>query len=292
VSNMSTGSDRFALRQWTRDSPKQKVKGLVGSVLMRLFPVRAKALKECDFTHCGRRRSVLNRLIGAGVAYRALRRRDFGSLADYHRQFWGGEHAKAYHDAFPERFQAVFLRYYVPLIDELERFLKTRAAMTTFCEIGSGGGLLIDYLAKRFEHAERLIGIDLDAVTTAAARKAFPDPRMEFVAANALAYLETHGRPNWVYLTQNGVLEYFEPEAVERFFRLVAKLKPAAVALIEPVGMNHDLDTQPASWPYGQEFGFSHNYPYLLEKHGFQVMYRQEELVFGMRVILILAAIS
>ncbi|NQU41030.1 MAG: class I SAM-dependent methyltransferase [Lentisphaerae bacterium] len=281
--------DRFSLRQWSQDSAKQKAKGWLGRVLMRLFPARAALLQKSDFTHHGRRASLLNRLIGAGIAYQALRHRDFGRLGEYHRKFWGGEHAKAYHADAPERFEAVFLRYYTPLIDALEGVLEPAGIGATFCEIGSGAGLLVDYLARRFTSAERLIGIDLDPVTTAEARAAFPDSKLEFIAADALDYIGAHGRPNWVYLTQNGVLEYFDPDAIERFFRLVAAQKPAVVALIEPVGMNHDLDAQQDSCPYGQEFGFSHNYPYLLEKNGFRIVYRHEELVFGVRFLLILA---
>jgi len=288
----SANGDRYALRQWIEDSPRQKAKGLLGSVLMTVFPARAAALRRSDFTHHGRRASLLNRLIGAGIAYRALRDKDFDSLADYHRKFWGGERAKAFHDKAPVRFDAAFRKFYTPVIDELEAFLGTNGKLSTFCEIGSGSGLLMDYLAKRFEQVERLIGIDLCETTSAAAREAYPDPRMEFVAGDALEYIREKGRPNWVYLTHNGVLEYFEPEAVKRFLDLVADSKPAAVVLIEPIGLNHDLDTQTESWPYGQEFSFSHNYPYLLEQRGFRVVYRHEVTVYGVRVILVLASIE
>ncbi|MBT3294595.1 MAG: class I SAM-dependent methyltransferase [Verrucomicrobia bacterium] len=286
------GSDRFSLRDWRQDSAKQKIKRLIGAVLVRLFPRRAAMLRENSFTHHGRRLSLLNRMIGAGIGYGALQAGDYETLGEYHRNFWGGQHAKAYHDDAPERFESVFLRYYTPLIDELERCLATRGGVPTLCEIGSGAGLMMDYLARRFKAVKRLIGVDLDAVTTAAARQAFPDPRMEFVAADALDYIEQNGQPDWVFLTQNGVLEYFPPDALDRFFRLVAGLAPAAVALIEPVARNHDLATRTESTPYGQEFGFSHNYPHRLAQHGFQVLYQHEERVFGMRTLMILATID
>ncbi|MBC8217135.1 MAG: hypothetical protein H8E73_01605, partial [Planctomycetes bacterium] len=88
----------------------------------------------------------------------------------------------------------------------------------------------------------------------------------------------------------NGVLEYLPPESVDRYFALIAGLKPAAVVLIEPIGLNHDLDTQPESWPYGQEFSLSHNYPHRLRQAGFEIKYQHEVNVYGVRVILILAA--
>jgi hypothetical protein len=284
-----TNSDRYALRQWEHDSLKQKAKGVLGSLLMLLFPRRAKAVLEDDFTHSGRRASLLSRLIGAGIAYRELHRRDFGRLAAHHKRYWGGARAKAYHDDAPGRFESVFVRYHMPLIDRLEEFLKDHPQTKTLCEIGSGAGLVADHLAERFDFLDRYIGVDLDPVTVAAARETYSHPKLEFVAGDAVEYVETHAEPNWVYFTQNGVLEYFEPEAVERLLRVVSSRQPATMALIEPVGLNHDLEAQPESWPYGQEFSFSHNYPHLLEKHGFELLFRQEVMVCGYRYMLMLA---
>lgn len=292
MSELVKRSDRFALRQWKHDSIKQKAKGLLGEMLLPLFPARAKALGEHGFTHHGATFSVLDRLIVAGMAYRALRRKEFGRLGEYHRKFWGGEQAKVHHDHAQDRFTTVFLKYYTPLIDELEGFMATRERPAAMCEIGSGAGLLLDYLATRFSEVERFIGLDLDPVTTEETRRAFPDPRLEFVTADAVDYIEKHGVSNWIYLTHNGVLEYFAPDILERLLRQIAALRPAAIALIEPVGKDHDFETQTDSWPYGQEFGFSHNYPHLLEKHGFRVLYRHEVDVYGVRVSLVLAEID
>jgi len=261
-------------------------------LLMRVFPARAARLREEYFTHHERHTSLLDRLIGCGIAYKALHGGSLGDLAQYHRQFWAGGNTEAFHDLAEERFEAAFLTFYTPVIDALEAFLDGRGETTTFCEVGAGIGLLLDYLAKRFDHVERLIGIDLSEATIKRNRDTFADPRMEFVAGDALEFIETHGQPNWVYLTHNGVLEYLQPEAVDRYFALIAGLEPATVVLIEPIGLNHDLDTQPESWPYGQEFSISHNYPYRLRQAGFEIHYRQEVNVYGVRVIMVLAAIS
>lgn len=254
-----------------------------------MFPGRAAALEAERFTHHGRQSSALDRLIGAGIAYRALRRKDFGRLAGCHLRFWSGAGSATFHAAAAERFDSVFLRHYAPLIDELERFLGHDGPMPTVCEIGSGSGLLMHYLAKRLSRVERFIGIDLCEATTTQARASCQDSRLEFVSGDAMDFIGANGGPNWVYITHNGVLEYFAPEAARRFFEMVSKLRPATLALIEPVGLDHDLDRQPESCPYGQEFAFSHNYPLLLKSNGFRIVYQHEEPVFDSRVLMILA---
>jgi hypothetical protein len=292
MNDTPTYGDRYALRRWPQEGLRQRAKGRLGLIAMRCFPARAARLREEYFTHHGRRTRLLDRLIGCGIAYQALRRGDLGNLAEYHRRFWAGSNTQAFHDSAEERFKAAFLTFYTPVIDALEQFLDDRGEMTTFCEVGAGVGLLLDYLAKRFDRVERLIGIDLSEATIQQNRETFSDPRMEFVAGDALEFIETHGQPNWVYLTHNGVLEYLQPETVDRYFALIAEWGPAAVVLIEPIGLNHDLDTQPESWPYGQEFSISHNYPYRLRQAGFDIQYQDEANVYGVRVILILATIG
>lgn len=289
MANQPVPSDRYALRQWEQDSARQKAKKILGLMLATLFRLRAAVLLEDNFTHHGRHVSLLDRLIGAGLAYRMLRARRFGELGYLHKRFWGGAKAKAYHDAAPDRFDSVFVRYHMPLIDKLETLLRAHREFKTLCEIGSGAGLVADYLAKRFDTITRYIAVDLDPATVAAARATYRHPKLEFVTGDATAYLNEHGASNWVLFTQNGVLEYFDPEAIDGFFTAVAALKPVTLALIEPVARDHDLETQFESWPFGQEFSFSHNYPYLLAQHGLRIIFREEVTVCGYRYLLMLA---
>jgi len=174
----SEHGDKYALRHWSQEGWRQKAKGLVGLLLMRMFPGRAAALRQGYFTHHGRHGRLLDRLIGCGIAYRALHSGDFEDLAEFHRRFWEGENTGAFHDTAEKRFKAAFLAFYTSVIDELEKFLDDGNTMTTFCEVGAGVGLLLDYLTKRFERVERFIGIDLSRATIEQNRETFTDPRL------------------------------------------------------------------------------------------------------------------
>lgn len=283
--------ERYSLRDWGKETSRQKAKGILGAAMAAIFRARAARLAEEDFTAHGRR-GLLDRLIGAGMAYRALRRGSLEDIAEYHRRYWGGKSGTAFHEEAPVRFEAAFKKFYTPVIDELEKFLPAHDSMSTICEIGTGAGLLLEYLAERFPQIKRLIGIDLSEETTAENRRKYPSSRMEFAAGDAAEYIKAHGEPNWVYVTHNGVFEYFAPEAVMEVLSLVAGLRPAALVTIEPLGLDHDLETQCESWPYGQEFSFSHNYPHMLKEAGFEILYRHEVNVYGVRVILLLSAIA
>jgi hypothetical protein len=89
------------------------------------------------------------------------------------------------------------------------------------------------------------------------------------------------------------VLEYFTQAEVRQLFTHIARrLGPALVSLCEPVGLDHDLDRDVASSPYGTEHSFSHNYLHLLREAGFQVLYSSDFRRGQHRLLRILARAS
>ena len=85
-----------------------------------------------------------------------------------------------------------------------------------------------------------------------------------------------HPLPGTVVFSNGGVLEYFSPANLERLFSTVAISSPAAIVLVEPAAPNHDLENQPESLVFGQEYSFSHNYRRRLIEAGFDVVFEQE----------------
>ncbi|MBV7337255.1 class I SAM-dependent methyltransferase [Chloroflexi bacterium TSY] len=247
------------------------------------MPARAESIKRDEFSFTsGQKRNWLDSLLRAGLIEQALAKGQSTTLEQYHYDFWQGERGHQYHSERQNRFEEIFLRHYAYLVDEINALVQTEPGYTTLCEIGSGSGQLLDYLAANVPAIERCIGIDLSEETTKTNQQTYSNPKLEFVAAGGLEWVEAHGQPNWIYLTHGGVLEYFSQENLELLLNHIGQtLAPAIFIAIEPVAVDHNLATELDSKPYGREFAFSHNYPHLFDKAHFHLkhmMYSHERL--------------
>jgi len=120
---------------------------------------------------------------------------------------------------------------------------------------------------------------------------------MVFEAADATQWIPEHASSNSVFVTNGGVFEYFLQEELETLFKFFAdQRKPAAVALVETIGTDHNLEREKDSLIYGREMSFSHNYPHLLEQAGFTIKHQSERVGFevdgGGRWIRVLAMVQ
>jgi len=203
-------------------------------------------------------------------------------IAEYHRNFWAGDYAKAYHDQNRHQFQEMFLDDFLGVVDELETVLEQNRSITTICEIGTGSGQLLDYLSNRLPTIKRFIGIDLSDATIRDNRERYPNDSIDWIAADAIEWIEQNAGPAWVFVSHRGVMEYFTQSQVESLFRFIAEKKsPAVLLVIEPVGLDHDLENQFESQPYGIEYSLSHNYPHLLRSAGFEVRHLKSKEYFS-----------
>lgn len=67
-----------------------------------------------------------------------------------------------------------------------------------------------------------------------------------------------------------------QKELEDIFQHIAQNLAPAIIGVIETLGVDHDLKNEKKSLLYGRELAFSHNYPHLLEKAGFSIVYHSE----------------
>ena len=221
--------------------------------------------------------SDLDRLMLSALRQRAARN---GSLeaftASQQRSFWSSAAAADFHATQEQYFEEWFLGHNLVLLTELERAL-TGGEFRTLCEIGCGTGNALDYLRRRLTGVEQFIGIDLSPEQIRRNEARFAAPDLSWVADDALQWVVANARPGWVFLSNNGVLEYFTQAAVQQLFtHIAARLGPALISLCEPVGLDHDLERDVDSSTYGTEHSFSHNYPHLLREAGFRLIYSSE----------------
>lgn len=248
--------------------------GLIGTALIPLMPERVEHIKQDEFTlvNEGERRNLIDTWLRAGLARQAFVKGDLDEVAEYHRKFWEGKGGKEYHDQNRAAFHNTFIPNFSFVIDDLNERLADQPEFKTLVEIGSGSGQMLDHLGQTVPTIDEFIGIDLSPDTIRDCQAEFTNPKLTWVAADGDVWVRENGQPHMVFVSHRGVLEYFPQKNLESLFRFIAtELSPTIFIAIEPVGIDHDLDKELDSTTYGREFSFSHNYPHLFAKTGFDV---------------------
>jgi len=144
-------------------------------------------------------------------------------------------------------------------------------------EVGAGDGLFLAHLSEAIPAIRALHGIDLNPAQVSTSRKIHgANTRLHFHHANIMDWLTEHPAPKTLLLTNGGVLEYLRRDELLDLFRTLKDSGPCAVAITETLGIDHQLETEAASYPYGLECSFSHNYPRILEEAGFTIRWQRD----------------
>lgn len=251
---------------------------LAGDCALTLFPSRVDEIRQQPFLP---NRSILDRVLRNGLLRRAYLERDHQLLRTFLAQYWG-TYAATFHEAWNDRFERLFLQHDKVVIDELERLIAEwgeETSLENLYEIGCGGGEVTRYLNERFPELKTIVGLDLGEEQIRKNRERFGESRPQFEAADAVAWIPENAQSNSIFVTNGGVLEYFLESEIDGMFQHIAKqLRPAAVVVIETIGSDHDLENETASLIYGREMAFSHNYPHLLRKNGFEIRHQSERV--------------
>lgn len=268
------------------NSWRRALKVGLGRLALALRPRQAQRLLE---RHDPTAFSFTDRLMLAAWVSRATAD-DWTTLSEIHQRFWAGQGGAIFNTA-PEiahRFDD-WLLHSRPLEFLRSEFGSQQCA--ALCEIGSGNGLALDYMSQQLATVPRFIGIDINTEATCRNTERWQDdPRLEFVTADAVEWIEEHAKTNWTYFANAGVLEYFPQPSVTRLYRHTAALAgPAWWVLTEPIHGDYDLATETDSRPQPPEFSFSHNHPHLLRQAGWEVVEQSETEVAGIRFLTVCA---
>ncbi len=257
-------------------STKEFVKQTVGSVLLPFMRKRAHHLARNEFSMTVGPRSFVDSCLRAALARKLLRENQVDVMSYYHQQFWTGDRGTEFHRHVRAQVLEVYEAHFKYLITELNQLIKDYPKLETLAEIGAGGGSFTNMLTQNVNGIDNWIGNDLSMDIIAENRKLYP--HIEWFAGDGKAWVETYGEPCTIFLTFRGVLEYFTQANLDAMFAYITEHhQPSAFVLVEPVALNHDLDTETESRAYGTEYSFSHNYPHLLTKNGYVI--RQQKLI-------------
>ncbi|UII76106.1 methyltransferase domain-containing protein [Flagellimonas sp. HMM57] len=255
----------------------------VGAFLVYIAPSKAKELASKGMTLVmDKDLTILEKLMRRAILRKLEKNGNFDTLADFHQNFWV-EKGDNFFTANDSQLENVFIPSCDFIFDLLKNQLtKETEKFTTIVEIGTGNGTVLNHLSHKFSQMDKLIGIDLNKTQTLKNKEKYKNnPRLEFVAGDGFDWLEKNGKSHTIFLTFMGVLEYFTENRLQAFFEAANNLGKIIFIAIEPNDSNHDLELNPRSKVYGPESSFSHNYPNLLKKAGFNLWHYSKKTFEG-----------
>jgi hypothetical protein len=254
------------------------IKGRSGKFLMRLLPAYATRIKAAPY------RQPLNavgKLIRNGLFFKAIEDQDHSLITRFLGDYWSSPVSDEFYTGFSHRYETLFLTYHSGIVREtLKAVEDTGNNYQQLVELGSGDGKILEHFSKELTSIPAFHGIDMNLPQTENNRQIYSHlPTLTFHHGDAGKWLRDHASPGTVVIANGGVLEYFtRPELLELLKFLAAKCSPCVVSLTESMAADHDLATEPATFPYGYELSLSHNYPALLKEAGFTIHYTHDRL--------------
>ena len=103
--------------------------------------------------------------------------------------------------------------------------------------------------------------------------------RLEFVNSDVLDWVKKEGRKNTIFMTSNGVFEYFTEQQLREFIEYTNSLGQVLFVTIEPTEIHHNFELNPNSTIYGMEKSFSHNYDKIFQDSGFKIIHHSKKIV-------------
>ncbi|WP_411844972.1 class I SAM-dependent methyltransferase [Roseibacillus persicicus] len=262
----------------TRDLPVEKrLKATAGRLLAVLTPAAAARVYQQPFT---RELKYHERLLRNARQHQAIEERDHETLHQFLIDYWSSPFSQEFFTTFTHRFEELFLRFHTDIVVNLAKQLAAlpEHQEVNLVEVGCGDGKVLEYLADRLPRVKHLTGLDLSEEEIAKCRERYPSrKRIAFTAEDVFDWLEANSDTALVFFTNGGVLEYFTRRQLERLFVLLRnRPQPTWIALTETLALDHCLDKEPETFPYGRELAFSHNYSALLSESGFQEVWRRD----------------
>ena len=197
----------------------------IGSLFILLDPKKADELAKAGMTVQMQHLNLTfkERLMRKAILRTTKRKREFDLLAEFHQNYWKKKGA----DFFSET-QSRLVNNYLPnceFVFEILRkqLVKESDQFHTLVEIGTGNGIVLNYLSQGFTQFKKLIGIDLsDVQIQKNIEKYSENPRLEFETGDAFHWIDTHKNDYTCFLTFHGVLEYFTEERLQIFLNKIS----------------------------------------------------------------------
>ncbi len=267
---------------------QQLAKFCAGATLARLFPNRTTLMAQ-GFTlpefAFDQPLSPVDRLIRQylGARYRSTPE----DLERLHCEFWKHQNPTGWYQATKDRIQ----RSYVPIFGDLVEgaaSLMDQCQIHNVIEFGTGNGDWLNYLRTKWNTPQRFLGIDLATQQIEENRTRYP--AFEFMSGDLTEWVKQNRTEHTVFVTHCGVLEYLSEASLQRLLNdLISLHRKSVLFWIEPIAADFDLQSERYSQTLGNEFSFSHPYPTLIRRSGFELQTLTEKSVEGFRMLCLTA---
>ncbi|MFT6990058.1 MAG: hypothetical protein ACJASL_002036 [Paraglaciecola sp.] len=252
---------------------KLHIKGIMGITLGVIFPSKRKLVKQYATIpwHYKPGFGKLEHIIRAGLFYsKASTINKQNELMDLHQHFWKNQLATEYYANTKSRYQETFVPHFSKYLEILDLLITTKNIQVV-CEIGTGDGQLLSHLASRWP-ITKCIGLDLSSDQIDLNKQTYKNQNIEFYSGDAIDWINTQEPKATLYITGLGVLEYFE---YKKLIEILGTIRDKSVGnmifLTEPVCGSANMDQDFESFSAGLEQSFTHAYPKILEKEGWDI---------------------
>jgi len=258
----------------TRDKTiKQSIKEWLGRTVANLSAKRAQELFDAPVSQpVGFR----DKAIMAHLKRMAIIENEEDFFERLHFDFWKGEGGAVFSENCDHRFEDLFLAKQVADFDILQQVWAERKP-EHIVEFGCNSGLLLNYLTKNLPGVISSTGIEINADQVKRNQQSSSfDGRIAFECADGGKWLLENGKPNTLFVSNGGVLEYFRRERLDQMLTHIRTTLGRTIFFTsEPFANDHDWSKTAESIPFGEELSFSHNYSDLFESNGFEILHQQ-----------------
>jgi tRNA G46 methylase TrmB len=260
---------------------KEPIKNIIGNVLITLFPKKADSIEKRGLTMINSKFTFIERQMRNAILKKAESKNNFDKLSKIHNNYWvnQGKDVFSWNNSFEDNFlpNCTFLLEIVK-----EKFFKDEIQFDTLVEIGTGNGDVLHYLESNFPKIDKFIGIDLSTEQIKINKEKYKENlRLEFIDSDASEWVKKEGRKNMIFMTSNGVFEYFTEHQLREFIEYTNNLGQVLFVIIEPTVVDQNFELNPNSIVYGMEKSFSHNYDKIFNDYGFTIFHHSKKKLQG-----------
>lgn len=258
---------------------KELIKNIFGNVLITLFPKKAASLEKRGLTIIDPKFNLIERQMRYAILKNAESKNNFDKLSKIHNDYWVNQGIDVF--SWNNSFTTNFLPNCTFLLDMVkEKFFENETQFDTLVEIGTGNGDVLHYLETNFPKIDKFIGIDLSTEQIKLNKEKYKDNlRLEFVESDAFEWVKKEGHENTIFMTSNGVFEYFTEQQLREFIEYTNGLGKVLFVIIEPTEIDHNFEQNPNSMIYGIEKSFSHHYAKIFQDYGFKIIHHSKKIL-------------
>jgi SAM-dependent methyltransferase len=215
--NETTTSNQWDNWNFPLYIPENRLKRTVKDLLGKFALAKSPSLRKAILNGL-QPKTLLERAAVMSLLFELEQKGEMESIAKIHRSFWASEEAFGYYQFTNERMNGMYELTKPDLLAAFQELLD-EGSFKRVIEIGCGEGHVLEELSKELNSIDQFVGIDINkSQITATMNRFASNPKLSFLAGDALEYLDQNEVSNSILFTFGGVMEYFTERELKDFF--------------------------------------------------------------------------